>query len=88
MRHGRVYPKPTTWKRDHRKWLADQHFEEPVSEQVYLDLLARVDALTARKLLAARRGQPARDRPEMVAGRGQAALLSSGRHTDSAVDPS
>jgi transposase len=50
LRHGRVYPKPTTWQRDHRKWLADQRFEEPVSEQVYLDLLARVDALTARKL--------------------------------------
>jgi len=50
LRHGRVYPKPTTWKRDHRMWLAGQHFPEPVSEQVYLDLLARVDVLTARKL--------------------------------------
>jgi transposase len=50
LRHGRVYPKPTTWKRDHRQWLADQRFQEPVSEQVYLDLLARVDVLTARKL--------------------------------------
>jgi len=50
LRHGRVYPKPTTWKRDHRKWLAGQRFAEPVSEQVYLDLLARVDVLTARKL--------------------------------------
>src|SRR5215831_3932038 len=28
LRHGRVYPKPTTWKRDHRKWLADQRFQE------------------------------------------------------------
>lgn len=43
LRHGRVYPKPTTWKRDHRKWLAGQRFEEPTSELVYLDLLARVD---------------------------------------------
>lgn len=50
LRNGRVYPKPTTWKRDHRKWLADQRFEESTSELVYLDLLARVDALTARKL--------------------------------------
>ena len=50
LRHGRVYPKPTTWKFDHRRWLAGQRFDEPTSELVYLDLLARVDALTARKL--------------------------------------
>jgi len=50
LRHGRVYPKPTTWKQDHRRWLAAQRFDEPTSELVYLDLLARVDALTARKL--------------------------------------
>ena len=50
LRHGRVYPKPTTWKQDHRRWLAGQRFEEPTSELVYLDLLARVDTLTARKL--------------------------------------
>src|SRR5947209_1182285 len=50
LRHGRVYPKPTTWKRDHRKWLATQRFAESTSELVYLDLLARVDTLTARKL--------------------------------------
>jgi transposase len=50
LRHGRVYPKPTTWKRDHRNWLAGQRFDEPTSELVYLDLLARVDTLTARKL--------------------------------------
>ena len=58
LRHGRVYPKPTTWKRDHRHWLADQHFDEPASELVYLDLLARVDALTARKLQLARTRSP------------------------------
>lgn len=50
LRHGRVYPKPTTWKRDHRRWLAAQHFDEPTSGLVYLNLLAQVDALTARKL--------------------------------------
>lgn len=50
LRHGRVYPKPTTWKVDHRRWLAGQRFDEPTSELVYLDLLARVDTLTARKL--------------------------------------
>jgi transposase len=63
LRHGRVYPKPTTWKRDHRKWLADQHFDEqPMSELVYLDLLTQIDALTARKLrLAEEIGQIATD---------------------------
>ena len=50
LRHGRVYPKPTTWRQDHRRWLAGQHFEEPTSELVYLNLLAQVDALTGRKL--------------------------------------
>jgi transposase len=50
LRHGHVYPKPTTWKQDHRRWLAAQRFDEPTSELVYLDLLARVDTLTARKL--------------------------------------
>jgi len=50
LRHGRVYPKPTTWKADHRRWLAAQRFDESISELVYLDLLARVDMLTARKL--------------------------------------
>jgi transposase len=50
LRHGRVYPKPTTWKTEHRKWLAAQRFDEPISTAVYLDLLARVDALTARKI--------------------------------------
>jgi transposase len=63
LRHGRVYPKPTTWKRDHRKWLADQHFDEqPMSELVYLSLLAQVDGLTARKLqLAEQTGQLSTD---------------------------
>src|SRR5947209_5609352 len=50
LRHGRVYPKPTAWKQDHRRWLASQRFAEPTSEPVYLDLLARVDTVTARKL--------------------------------------
>lgn len=49
-RHGRVYPKPTTWKVDHCRWLAGQRFDELTSELVYLDLLARVDMLTVRKL--------------------------------------
>jgi transposase len=58
LRHGRVYPKPTTWKQDHRRWLAGQRFDEPTSELVYLNLLAHLDAVTSRKLELA--GQIAR----------------------------
>ena len=50
LRQGRVYPKPTTWGQDQRRWLAGLLFEEPTSELVYLNLLAQVDALTGRKL--------------------------------------
>jgi len=49
LRHGRVYPKPTTWTVTHRRWLAAQRFDEPASNLVFADLLAAVDGLTARK---------------------------------------
>jgi transposase len=49
LRHGRVYPKPTTWTAEHRRWLAAQHFEEPASDVVFADLLAAVDGISARK---------------------------------------
>lgn len=50
LSRGRVYPKPTTWKQDQRRWLASQHFNESTSELAYLNLFAQVDALTSRKL--------------------------------------
>jgi transposase len=49
LRHGRVYPKPSTWSQDHRRWLAQQQFSEPASELTYANLIAQVDGLTARK---------------------------------------
>lgn len=49
LRHGRVYPKATTWTAEHRRWLARQQFPEPASELVFADLVASVDGLTARK---------------------------------------
>ena len=49
LRHGRVYPKPSTWTAEHRRWLSRQQFDEPASELVWADLLAAVDGLTARK---------------------------------------
>jgi transposase len=55
LRHGRVYPKPSTWTREHRRWLAAQQFEQPISELTYADLVACVDGLTARKQALAER---------------------------------
>ncbi len=49
LRHGRVYPSPSTWTQAHRRWLAAQQFPEPISELTYADLIATVDGLTARK---------------------------------------
>jgi transposase len=49
LRHGRVYPKATTWTAEHRRWLSAQQFEEPASSLVFADLIAAVDGLTSRK---------------------------------------
>ena len=55
LRHGRVYPKPSTWTQEHRRWLAAQQFAEPMSELTWADLIACVDGLTARKKTLAER---------------------------------
>ncbi len=47
--HGRVYPEPTTWNERHRRWLAGQRFDQDALELAYLDTLAAVDGLVARK---------------------------------------
>jgi len=49
LRHGRVYPKPTTWTTEHRRWLSRQQFDESASQVVFADLIASTDGLTARK---------------------------------------
>lgn len=46
---GRVYPATTTWNREHRRWLGRQTFEQPATELAFIDLLAAVDGLIARK---------------------------------------
>ncbi|MGH2885901.1 MAG: IS110 family transposase, partial [Solirubrobacteraceae bacterium] len=62
LRHGRVYPEPSTWTQAHRRWLAAQQFREPISAYTWADLVAWVDGLTARKqTLAERIGQLALD---------------------------
>jgi transposase len=62
LRHGRVYPEPSTWTQAHRRWLAAQQFREPMSAYTWADLIACVDGLTARKkTLAERIGELATD---------------------------
>jgi transposase len=55
LRHGRVYPKATTWTAEHRRWLSAQQFDEPASDLVFADLVAAVDGLTSRKAAIALR---------------------------------
>jgi transposase len=55
LRHGRVYPKPSTWSQEHRRWLSRQQFAQPMSEITFADLVAHVDGLSARKAALAER---------------------------------
>ena len=55
LRHGRVYPKSTTWSAEHRRWIARQQFPEAASDLVFADLVAAVDGLSACKAQIARR---------------------------------
>jgi transposase len=47
--HGLVYPGATAWNRDHRAWLGRQVFEHEPTELVFIDLLAALDGLVARR---------------------------------------
>ena len=40
LRHGRVYPSPSTWTVAHRRWLARQQFDHTSSELAFADLVA------------------------------------------------
>jgi transposase len=46
--HGRVYD-GSAWTKTHRGWLERQRFDEAATELAYLDTLAAVDGLIARK---------------------------------------
>jgi transposase len=46
---GRVYPGTTTWNREHRRWLGRQSFEHVTTELAFIDRLAAVDGLAARR---------------------------------------
>lgn len=49
LRYGRVYEGGGTWTQAHRRWLAAQRFDHAPTELAYLDSLAAIDGLTARK---------------------------------------
>ncbi len=49
LQHGRVYPEATTWNARHRRWLAGQRFEHQPTELAFIDLLAALDGMLARK---------------------------------------
>ena len=88
LRHGRVYPKATTWSQEHRRWLARQQFSQPASELTYANLIAQVDGLTARKHALAERLSEVGDRRAVVADRRPPADVPWRRHPDRALDPS
>lgn len=48
LRYGRVYD-GGTWTQAHRRWLAAQRFEHVPTELAYLDALAAIDGLLARR---------------------------------------
>jgi hypothetical protein len=49
LAHGRVYEGATTRNKTHRVWLGRQRFEQAPAELAFIDLLAAVDGLIARK---------------------------------------
>jgi len=49
LQHGRVYSEPTTWNKRHRLWLGRQRFDHLATELAFIDLLAAVDGMVARK---------------------------------------
>lgn len=46
---GRVYPGKTTWNREHSRWLSGQRFAFGATELAFIDSLAAVDGLLARR---------------------------------------
>ena len=60
--HGRVWDAPTAWTQRHRQWLAAQTFEHEPTELAFIDALAALDGLSARReVLDGRLGRLARD---------------------------
>jgi transposase len=49
LRYGRVYDGGSTWTQAHRRWLGAQCFEHVPTELAYLDALAAIEGLLARR---------------------------------------
>lgn len=50
LRYGRVYDRAGgTWTQEHRRWLGAQQFEHAPTELAYIDYLAAIDGLLARR---------------------------------------
>jgi transposase len=89
LRHGRVYPRPSsTWSKAHHQWLAGQQFPDPISELAYVDLLAAINGLTARKIALAERISRLATDEQWWPTVAPAALLPRNRHAHRAHDPS
>ena len=88
LRHGRVYPEPSTWTQKHRRWLAAQQFREPMSA-VHVGGPDRVRGRADRPQEDARgTDRSARDRPGVVADRRPVTRVPRGRHADRVRGPS
>lgn len=48
LRQGRRYERKSTWTKDHGRWLAKQHFEQPAQKRVFEDYLKTVQDLAER----------------------------------------
>ena len=79
--HGRVYD-GSAWTKTHRRWLEQQRFDETATELAYLDSLAAVDGLVARKAALDERLSRLAFEGEWCADGRQVALLPRHRHAD------
>jgi Transposase len=79
LRYGRVYDGGGTWTQAHRRWLAAQRFDHVPTELAYLDALAAIDGLLARRAALDERLSLLATEPEHWRSRGCAASEGSRR---------
>ena len=66
LRHGRIYPATgSTWTVAHRDWLAAQRFDQPALTLTYIDALAAIDGLVARRVVLERHLAQIAQSPEL-----------------------
>jgi len=83
--HGRVY-EGSAWTKTHRRWLEQQRFEQTATELAYLDALAAVDGLAARKAALDERLSRLAREGKITGKKAQAALAELGIDAE-AKDP-